>query len=166
LAQALKFSAQLGLARWFAAQLAAQAAAARLAPDLVLAVPLSAHRLAHRGYNQAWEIARPLARHLNTASHATLLYRSQHTPPQTGLSDARQRRHNVRGAFASAASPRARVLADAHVAVVDDVMTSGATLNEIARLLKQAGAARVTNLVALRTPPPSRAAHTAPPITL
>lgn len=157
LAQGLKFSARLGLAPWFAARIAMRVAEAGIVPDLILAVPLSAQRLAQRGYNQSWEIARPLARRLGVATHATLLCRPRHTRPQTELGDARQRRHNVRGAFAVRACSAARVLRGAHVAVVDDVMTSGATLHEIARLLKQAGAVRVTGLIALRTPPPHAA---------
>ena len=165
LAQALKFSAKLGLARWFAARMATRVKAAEIAPDLILTVPLSAQRLAERGYNQSWEIARPLARHLGVAAHGSLLRRLHHTRPQTDLSDARQRRHNVRGAFVVSACAATRTLNGAHVAVVDDVMTSGATLNEIARLLKRAGAARVTNLVALRTPPPADAAHPRHPPT-
>lgn len=157
LAQGLKFSGRLGLAPWFAARIAMRVDEAGIVPDLILAVPLSAQRLAERGYNQSWEIARPLARRLGVASHATLLCRPRHTRAQTDLGDARQRRHNVRDAFAVRDCSAARVLRGAHVAVVDDVMTSGATLHEIARLLKQAGAVRVTGLIALRTPPPHAA---------
>jgi len=150
LAQALKFSGQPGLGHWFAGKLAQCAHQAGVTPDLIVPVPLSAQRLALRGYNQSWEIARPLARHLHTKAASTYLRRLRDTAPQTNLADARQRRHNVRGAFATCASG----LAGLHVAVVDDVMTSGATLAEIASVLKRAGAARVTNLVALRTPSP------------
>jgi len=153
LAQALKFSGQAGLGRWFADKLARQAMAADLKPDLLIPVPLSAQRLALRGYNQSWEIARPLARHLHVATGATYLRRLRDTQPQTEINDAQQRRHNVRGAFAIDAR-RAPSLAGLHVGLVDDVMTSGATLAEIARLLKRAGVARVSNLVALRTPSP------------
>lgn len=155
LAQALKFSAQPGLARWFADKLAQCAQAAGLTPDLVLPVPLSAQRLAFRGYNQAWEIAKPLARRLNAATAGNLVYRLRDTAPQTDMADARQRLHNVRGAFAIRAdSSKAKCLSGLHVMVVDDIMTSGATLAEVANMLKRAGVARVTNLVALRTPSP------------
>lgn len=156
LVQALKFSAQPGLARWLAQRLAQRAQAAGLVPDLLLPVPLSPTRLALRGYNQSWEIARPLARHLQVACASGYLLRTRETAAQTDVGDARQRRHNVRGAFTVCAGKSGHLMAlrDAHVAVVDDVMTSGATLAEIARVLKRAGVARVTNLVALRTPSP------------
>jgi len=157
LAQALKFSAQPGLARWFADKLAAHAHLARLEIDCIIPVPLSPERLAARGYNQSWEIARPLARQLRVPAASGYLQRLRDTAPQTEINDARQRRHNVRGAFAlnaRSAHHSAQGLSGLHIAVVDDVMTSGATLAEIAGVLKRAGVARVTNLVALRTPPP------------
>jgi ComF family protein len=162
LAQALKFSAQTGLASWFADKLAQHACVAGLEPDLIIPVPLSAQRLAFRGYNQSWEIARPLARHLHVATASTCLRRLRDTAPQTEMNDVRQRRHNVRGAFAIGPY-QAQHLSGLHVAVVDDVMTSGATLAEIARVLKQAGVARVSNLVALRTPSPRTAPIQASP---
>jgi ComF family protein len=115
-------------------------------PDVIAAVPLSRKRLATRGYNQAWEMARPLAKALGVRSDARLVNRVAHTAPQSQL-DLEARRHNLRHAFALA-SP----VAGLHVGIVDDVMTSGATLEALARILKDAGARRVTNFVALRTP--------------
>jgi len=112
--------------------------------DHVLPVPLSAARLRQRGYNHAAEIARHLMpRKLDLG----LCVRSRDTPPQMDLPFA-ERRGNVRGAFRCT-----RALAGESVAVVDDVMTTGATLNEIARTLKAAGAARVVNWVVARTFP-------------
>jgi len=114
LAQALKFSAQPGLARWFADKLAARIQTAQLEIDL-----------AARGYNQSWEIARPLARRLQLVAASTYLQRVRDTLPQTEISDVRQRGHNVRGAFAL--RPRGtrhlkQGLSGLHIAVVDDVI--------------------------------------------
>jgi ComF family protein len=115
-------------------------------PDVIAPVPLSRKRLNARGYNQAWAIAKPLGRRLGVQAKPMLLERFIDTAPQSKL-DLDMRRRNVGSAF--------RVIGDvrgAHVAVVDDVMTSGATLDALARTLKTAGARRVTNFVALRTP--------------
>ncbi|KVS13251.1 ComF family protein [Burkholderia multivorans] len=147
LARDLKFHARLALGTEFAARLA------RLiddtpgagAIDVVAPVPLSRSRLVRRGYNQAWAIARPLARRLGVRADAALLVRVADTAPQSRL-DRRARRDNVAAAFAVCGDVAGR-----HVALVDDVMTSGATLAASAHELKAAGAARVTNLVALRT---------------
>ncbi|CAB3767818.1 amidophosphoribosyltransferase [Burkholderia puraquae] len=147
LARGLKFHRQLALGTEFAARLV------RLIDDtpgaggfdLVAPVPLSHRRLVARGYNQAWAIARPLARRLGVHADAALLARVADTAPQSRL-DRHARRDNVMAAFAVAGGVAGR-----HVALVDDVMTSGATLAAAAHALKAAGAARVTNLVALRT---------------
>ncbi|OUL81521.1 ComF family protein [Paraburkholderia hospita] len=149
LAVGLKFRARLALAHEFARRLAWSAMDAldeRDRPDVVAPVPLSARRLVERGYNQAWEIARPCARALGIRSDATLVRRVIDTAPQSKL-DLDARRQNVGRAFEVA-----RPVQGFHVAVVDDVMTTGATLDALARTLKAAGARRVTNLVALRTP--------------
>lgn len=150
LALGLKFRARLMLARDFAQRLArlAQDASPDEAdrPDVIAPVPLAARRLAARGYNQAWQIARPLARALGVRSEATLLERTLDTAPQSRL-DREARRLNVGRAFRVAGTVRGL-----HVGIVDDVMTSGATLEAIADTLKAAGARRVTNFVALRTP--------------
>ncbi len=143
LAVGLKFRARLMLADEFAQRLA------RLAsewPDLIAPVPLAARRLVERGYNQAWQIAKPLARALRVRSDATLIARVIETAPQSRL-DLDARRQNVGRAFEVTAPVRGL-----HVAVVDDVMTTGATLEALAHVLKAAGARRVTNFVALRTP--------------
>lgn len=149
LAQALKFRARLVVAREFAQGLARAAEdgfAPGQRPDVVAPVPLAHERLVERGFNQAWEIARPLARALGAPAEATLLRRVAHTRAQSRL-DLDSRRRNVQTAFAVTRGVRG-----AHVALVDDVMTSGATLEAAARALKDAGARRVTNFVALRTP--------------
>ncbi|KVV36382.1 competence protein ComF [Burkholderia territorii] len=150
LARGLKFHARLALGAEFAARLAQRvddtdAMRAAGGFDVIAPVPLSRGRLVARGYNQAWAIARPLARRLGVRADAALLARVTETAPQSRL-DRRARRDNVHAAFSVAGDLTGR-----HVALVDDVMTSGATLAAAANALKTAGAARVTNLVALRT---------------
>src|SRR5690606_4454921 len=119
-------------------------------PDLLCPVPLGPLRLVERGYNQALELARPLSAALGVPLAPRLLERQVETAAQSGVAP-RERRRNVRGAFALADGQPD--VAGMHVGVVDDVMTSGHTLDELAGVLKRAGAARVTNLVFARTPP-------------
>jgi len=146
----LKFGAQLALAPWMARILHDAALRAALpAPDLLCPVPLGARRLVERGYNQALELARPLGRLLGAECAPRLAQRVIETAAQSGVEPG-ERQRNVRGAFAVALEER---VAGRHVGVVDDVMTSGHTLDELARVLKRAGAARVTNFVFARTPP-------------
>lgn len=118
-------------------------------PALLCAVPLGPRRLAERGYNQALEIARPLARQIGVRLEPRLLQRVQDTAAQSSVAPA-TRRHNLAGAFSVS---DAALVAGRHIGVVDDVMTSGRTLNELAATLKRHGAARVSNLVFARTPP-------------
>ncbi len=115
--------------------------------DTVLPMPLSPQRLRERGFNQALELARHLAPH-KTDAH--LLLRTRHTAPQPSLKRA-DRLRNVKGAFA--VEPlRAAALKGQRVVLVDDVMTSGASLFAAAAVLRQAGAAHITALVVARTP--------------
>ncbi len=107
-------------------------------PDLIVCVPLHAVRLRQRGYNQALELARPLAAALDIPLDPRALLRTRSTLAQTGL-DAAERRRNLHGAFAL---PPGTEL-PAHVAIVDDVMTTGTTLAECAQTLRRAGVARV-----------------------
>jgi ComF family protein len=147
LALELKFHARLAGADEFARQLHATFEDTNAPPpDIVAPVPLSRKRLRTRGYNQAWSIGKPLARRLGAHADATLIERTRDTAPQAKL-DLDTRRHNVGDAFKVLRDVRGK-----HVGVVDDVMTSGATLDALARTLKTAGARRVTNFVALRTP--------------
>jgi ComF family protein len=144
LVHALKFRGELSLAS-FLGKLLAERIPPRETIDLVIPVPLSAARLRGRGYNQALELARHLPGKLDFSS----CVRERDATPQTELPWA-ERRRNVRGAFACR-----RSLEGARVAVVDDVMTTGATLDEMARTLKRAGAAHVVNWVLARTLPPA-----------
>lgn len=146
LIQTLKYRSQLALARLFA-ELLGQAVRAAPHPDLLIPMPLHPHRARERGFNQAAEIARPLARSLGIALDTASLSRTRNTPAQAAL--PLDRRHgNVKGAFACT-----EAVAGKHVAVVDDVMTSGATLHEAAKALKQAGAAEVSLWVVARALP-------------
>jgi ComF family protein len=120
-------------------------------PDLVVAVPLHVARLRERGYNQAFELAKPLARALDVSIDRDLLVRTRATPAQSGL-DAASRHRNVRSAFAVSATKGL----PAHVALVDDVMTTGATLRECARVLRRAGVVRVDVWALARAPQRSR----------
>jgi ComF family protein len=147
LAVDLKFRARLATGDAFARQLhRAFDDSDWPAPDVIAPVPLSRERLGARGHNQAWTIARPLAARLGTRADAVLLRRVHDTAQQSKL-DLDARRRNVGRAFSVEKDVRGR-----HVGIVDDVMTSGATLDAVARALKTAGARRVTNFVALRTP--------------
>ena len=116
-------------------------------PALIVPVPLHRSRLRQRGYNQALELARPLAAALNLPVERDLLLRTRDTSAQTEL-DRTARRRNVRGAFrvrAAAARPD-------HLALRDDVMTTGATLAECTRLLRRAGVRRVDVWALARAP--------------
>ena len=109
-------------------------------------MPLAFERVRQRGFNQSHHIARASRRPLATVSSSDRLLRVRHTAPQQTLA-LNERRRNVRGAFAVEGS-----VSGQHVFVVDDVMTTGSTLNEVARVLKRAGALQVHNLIVARTP--------------
>lgn len=148
--QAFKYEGRLGLSRSFAALM--HAAAAREPVDLLIATPLAPERLAERGYNQAHELARLIARQRRVKIDARAVTRIKAAPPQAEL-PWKERAKNIRGAYAAA-----RRFDGLHVAVVDDVMTTGSTLNELAKVLKKAGAVKVTNWVLARTLPAAMAA--------
>lgn len=111
--------------------------------DLVLAVPVSKKRRRQRGYNQAGLLASYISQALDLRLDLDLLVKSRHTRAQSSL-DLRERRRNLRGSF-DLRQPAD--LAGRRILLVDDVITSGATLNEIARLLKGQGALSVRGLV-------------------
>lgn len=115
-------------------------------PDLLVPMPLHRTRLQERGFNQAAEIARVLCRHLHLPLDLDACSRTRPTPPQAGL-DLQERRRNLRGAFACH-----RDLTGKHVVLLDDIMTTGASLDNLARAVKEAGATRVTCWVVARTP--------------
>ena len=149
LVQALKFRAHLPLAAAFAELLmSAVPREAVASATVMMAVPLSAERIAQRGFNQAHEIAKPMARAWRLPLVTELCVRVRNTEPQSSLPLA-QRRGNMRGAFTLM---RRDLIVGQHVLMVDDVMTTGETLEALAATLKRNGAARVTNLVFARTP--------------
>lgn len=119
-------------------------------PDLLLPVPLARRRLRQRGFNQAQMLADWLSRPLGISTDARALERVLDTPAQQQL-DAATRRRNLRQAFAIATGADVK---GRHLALVDDVLTTGATAEALARLLKRAGAERVDVYCLARTPKP------------
>jgi ComF family protein len=149
LVQALKFRGELALAPFLGGLLSKCISSRNV--DCIVPVPLSSVRLRERGYNQALEIARGIASATGIRLAPELCERTRDTPAQMDLPLA-ARAKNVRGAFHCP-----RLVAGAKIAVLDDVMTTGATLDEIAGTLKRAGAAGVENWVIARTSPPAPA---------
>jgi ComF family protein len=116
-------------------------------PHALIPVPLHPARLRERGYNQALELAKPLARALSLPLRTEMLIRTRATRAQSDL-DAAARHSNLHGAFGvveNCALPT-------HVAIVDDVMTTGATLRECARILRHAGVERIDAWALARAP--------------
>lgn len=142
LIQSLKYARRLTSAEFFGTMLARIPVSFR--PDLILPVPLSAERLAQRGFNQALEIGRPTARALKMTQNIDCVRRNRDTPPQSQLA-WKDRKKNIRHAFRCDTD-----LDGKSVLVIDDVMTTGATLDELARILKAHGASRVENRVLAR----------------
>lgn len=120
--------------------------------DLVLPVPVSPERLRERGYNQAWVLAQHTARALTLPARPDVLVRITQHQRLKDL-DLAERRSAIHGAFALS-THGARAVAGRHVALVDDVLTTGATLNEASLVLREAGALGVSAWVLARTPPP------------
>ena len=146
LVQRFKFAGDLATGRWLAACMVRRLRDARA--DVVVVPPLARSRLRSRGFNQALELARPVARSLGIRCADSALARVRETQPQPGLK-REERARNLRDAFRCDAR-----VEGLHVAIVDDVLTTGATAQEIARVLKQAGAARVSLWALARTPAP------------
>ena len=145
---AMKFTARLDLADVFGRLLAQRLLVAPgTAPDaIVVPVPLAFERVRQRGFNQSNQIARAFAAAAGLRLVGDRLLRVRHTPPQLSLA-LKERRRNVRGAFAVEGK-----LDGQSIFVMDDVMTTGSTLDEAARVLKKAGAVHVHNLIVARTP--------------
>jgi ComF family protein len=147
LVQRFKFGGDLALGRWLGEALA-QAVEREARPDLLVAAPASRARLRERGFNQAVVLARIVAAAGGHRLDVGAIEKLRDTRPQQGLERA-ERHANLRGAFRVRAA-----LAGAHVAIVDDVMTTGATAEALAGALRQAGARRVVAWVLARTPEP------------
>lgn len=120
-------------------------------PDLLIPVPLHNLRMIKRGFNQAYELGSYVSKFLDIPMQAGSLRRHRNTKAQSGLS-RKQRHKNMRNAFYwHAGKPAAR-----HIALIDDVMTTGSTVSECARVLKKAGARQVDVWVAARAIPNGR----------
>lgn len=122
-------------------------------PDILLPVPLHPARLRWRGFNQSQLLAQAASRRFNILTRDDVLARVVNTQPQMALK-WEERQRNLRGAFAVL---RPELVADREVALVDDVMTTGATVAELAKVLKRAGARRVLVWAFARTPDASGA---------
>lgn len=106
-------------------------------PDIIIPVPMHKKRLRQRGFNQALQIAKPVSKALSVPLSNSIAYRSFYTPPQTQL-NADARRTNPQASFVC------KDLSGEHVAIIDDVITTGSTISELAKALKQKGASKVT----------------------
>lgn len=141
----LKYHQQLHFGPLLAGILAELVQREESGTQLLLPVPMQAQRLRERGFNQAAELARCLSLRLGIPWAADRLLRIHGGDPQQTLKRG-QRRHNVRGAFACSSALPARV------ALIDDVMTTGATAEEASRTLRAAGAERIEVWTVARTP--------------
>jgi ComF family protein len=114
-------------------------------PDFIVPMPLHSSRLRERGFNQAMEIARSVSRHCGAALLPEACKRIKDTPSQAGL-PWKERQKNIKNAFICETN-----LAGKRVAILDDVLTTGATLNELAKVIRQCGASEVTGWIIART---------------
>lgn len=141
----LKFNAKLNMARLLGELMAEHLQQRRQdLPQLIIPVPLHRWRLCGRGFNQALELARPVARKLGIPIDYQSCVRTRKTAVQSKL-PAKEKRANVKGAFSVIKPIQAR-----HVAIMDDVMTTGHTLEEVAKVLRQAGVERIDVWVVAR----------------
>ena len=108
-------------------------------PDVIIPVPLHYQRRFHRGFNQAEELSKHIAKHLNCPLDTRFVQRPVNSAQQSGL-DAKLRKKNVKGIFSLSRAQQKRYQ---HVAIIDDVMSTGSTVNEVARLLKKNGIKKV-----------------------
>lgn len=141
---AYKFSGQLTLANLFAHKIVTRLDCASL-PDIIVPMPLHPTRLRQRGFNQALEIARDVGRQLSIPVDSVGCERVRATPAQVGLT-REERLKNMRGAFHCANN-----FAGKRIAIIDDVMTSGASVNSLSQVLRQAGAADIQVWLVART---------------
>jgi ComF family protein len=144
LLHSLKYQGNLAMASVLADLLTARIDPDAL-PDFIVPMPLHPARLRERGFNQALEIARRVSRKSGIPLLPGICRRIKDTPSQTGL-PWKEREKNIRNAFSCEADLRGK-----HVAMLDDVMTTGATLNELAKALRKSGAAHVSGWVVART---------------
>ena len=144
--QQFKFHEKLYLGHWLGRKLGEKARQCyEKSPQLLVPVPLHPERIRERGFNQALELAKSIARETSIPVAPRLCRRIQYTAPQSSLPES-ERARNLRGAFHIDTT-----LNGEHIALVDDVMTTGTTLNELAGVLKKAGASRIDAWVIART---------------
>jgi ComF family protein len=152
LIQAMKYQEQLALSGIFAEKLLARIDRAHL-PDYLIPMPLHPAKLKRRGFNQALLLAKPLAYALSIPLLTNTCQRLRDTPSQTDL-PWDERSKNVKNAFSCEMD-----LTGKHVALIDDVMTTGASLNELAIAVKKRGAADISAWVVARTLPHQSLQH-------
>lgn len=145
LVHALKYGGQLALAEWFAGQIVGQCENGDIGMDIVIPMPLHHARLCERGFNQSAEIARAIASRLGLPILLDTCRRTRQTQSQADL-PLKERAANVRGAFECQSE-----LSGRRVLLVDDVMTTGATMDECARTLRMHGASSVVAACLART---------------
>jgi ComF family protein len=143
LLQHYKYNHALYLSQTFAQLLSAKMQDKNI--DVIIAMPLHPSRIKERGFNQSFELAKIIAKQHHIALDRTSCNRIKNTPPQASL-PFKRRLNNMHGAFACNQS-----FIGKHVALIDDVMTTGSSLNELAKILKKAGARQVTCYVLART---------------
>ena len=143
--QAYKYGTMLSLGHLFGKVLSKKAQLTEI--DLIIPMPMHPTRLKERGFNQSLEIAKVIAKHHPEKLNSATVQRQKYTPPQASL-PLKERVKNIKGVFAANAD-----LTGKRIAIVDDVMTTGASLNELAKTLKKAGAAHVECWVVARTLP-------------
>lgn len=144
LVQHYKYAQQLHLGNLFAKLLQQKLSAHKL-PDLIIPMPLHPKRLTERGFNQSLEVAKILGKALNIPVDYTTCLRTKYSPPQASL-PLKLRATNIKGAFACTKS-----LNGLRVALIDDVMTTGASLNALTKAVKTKGASHVECWVIART---------------
>lgn len=144
LIHALKYQHQFALVDTLIAPLL-ELASNTARPDALLAMPLHPHRLRERGYNQSQLLAAAISHRLNIPLLPLAASRNRNTRPQTGL-PLSERHANIKNAFTA----DTQQVMGKHIAIVDDVMTSGSTLNSLAHSLKRAGASEVSCWVVAR----------------
>jgi len=142
----LKFGEKINYARSIGELLLRRLLETGELPDCLLPVSLHKSRLRQRGFNQSIEISREISKKLSIPIEHTAVIRQRSTVAQTGL-NAKQRQKNIRDAFTVV-----RQLHYKHVLIIDDVMTTGATVNELAKVLKKSGVERVGVLSIARAP--------------
>lgn len=147
--QRYKYGGMLNLSHFFGHLLSKRINAEAI--DLIIPMPMHPMRLKERGFNQALEIAKILTKNNTGKLNYKIAQRQKLTPPQASL-PLKERVKNINGAF-KVMTDSASHFQNKRIAIVDDVMTTGASLNELAKTLKKAGAAHVECWVIARTLP-------------